>query len=107
MEIEHIVPESLGGRTEEGNLWLACSLCNKYTADRLVAVDPLGGDEVRLFDPRRQVWSDHFEWMQEGTRIAGKTATGRATVAALRLNRPPLVVARALWAAAGWHPPQA
>ena len=26
MEIEHIIPEALGGRTEEENLWLAYSL---------------------------------------------------------------------------------
>ncbi len=26
MEIEHIIPEALGGATEEDNLWLACSL---------------------------------------------------------------------------------
>lgn len=26
MEIEHIIPEALGGITEEANLWAACSL---------------------------------------------------------------------------------
>lgn len=26
MEIDHIVPESIGGATEEDNLWAACSL---------------------------------------------------------------------------------
>ena len=26
MEIDHLIPESLGGLTEEDNLWLACSL---------------------------------------------------------------------------------
>lgn len=26
MEIEHIIPEALGGATEEDNLWAACSL---------------------------------------------------------------------------------
>lgn len=26
MEIEHIIPESMGGATEEDNLWAACSL---------------------------------------------------------------------------------
>ena len=25
MEIDHIIPQSLGGLTEEDNLWLACS----------------------------------------------------------------------------------
>jgi hypothetical protein len=33
------------------------------------------------------------------------TATGRATIAALRLNNPETVAARSLWVQAGWHPP--
>lgn len=30
MVIDHIVPESLSGPTEEANLWLACPLCNAH-----------------------------------------------------------------------------
>jgi hypothetical protein len=33
------------------------------------------------------------------------TATGRATVRALRLNNEYVVEARALWMARQWHPP--
>jgi 5-methylcytosine-specific restriction endonuclease McrA len=33
MEIEHILPDSLGGLTEHSNLWLACSLCKLYRAE--------------------------------------------------------------------------
>ena len=105
MEIDHIVPRSAGGLTEEDNLWLACSLCNDHKSDRIVATDPLSGELVRLFDPRRQIWSQHFRWSAAGEWIVGRTATGRATVAALDLNRASLVVARRLWARAGWHPP--
>ncbi len=57
-EIDHILPESLGGLTEEDNLWLACPLCNGHKSNRIASLDPLTGEEVRLFDPRRQVWSD-------------------------------------------------
>ena len=38
--------------------------------------------------------------------MVGRTATGRATVEALQLNRDELVEARELWIAAGWHPPE-
>lgn len=105
MEIDHIIPQSLGGETTEENLWLACSLCNDCKSDRIAYPDPESGEEVRLFDPRRQIWSDHFAWSSDGTTIAGTTTTGRATVLALRLNRPILVVARRAWVAVGWHPP--
>jgi len=106
MEIDHIVPRSLGGLTEEDNLWLACSLCNEHKGIRTVALDPLTGEMVPLFNPRRQVWQEHFAWTAEGDRIIGLTAIGRATVVALNLNRPSLVKARQVWVAAGWHPPK-
>lgn len=106
MEIDHIVPRSLGGLTEEENLWLACSLCNEHKGIRTVALDPLTGEMVPLFNPRRQVWQEHFAWTTEGDRIIGLTAIGRATVIALNLNRPSLVKARQVWVAAGWHPPK-
>ena len=65
MEIDHIVPESIGGQTEEDNLWLACSLCNDHKSDRIAALDPLSGEIVQLFDPRHQTWSEHFAWTTE------------------------------------------
>jgi hypothetical protein len=105
MELDHLIPVSLGGPTVEENLWLACSLCNDHKSDRIAALDPLSGELVRLFDPRRQLWSEHFAWTAGGDRIVGQTAVGRATVVALNLNRPALVTARRAWVAVGWHPP--
>ena len=106
MEIEHIVPESAGGSSEEDNLWLACTLCNSHKSDRTTAVDPVSGELVRLFDPRRQEWREHFGWDDSGTRIVGLTDVGRATASALNLNRPSLVRARRRWVGVGWHPPE-
>ena len=105
MEIEHLYPRSLGGATTEDNLWLACPLCNKYKGSRVGGEDPSSGSFVRLFNPRRQIWSDHFRWVEGGTRIAGRTAVGRMTVQLPRLNQETRVVARRAWCAAGWHPP--
>jgi len=41
-----------------------------------------------------------------GLFIVGLTPTGRATVNAIRINRPELVNARRLWIQIGNHPPQ-
>lgn len=105
MEIDHIIPLALGGRTEENNLWLACSLCNQHKSARVVAPDPLTDEIVPLFNPRQQQWSDHFAWSTDFERIIGQSAIGRATVVALQLNRPLLVRSRCVWVLAGLHPP--
>jgi len=107
MVIDHIIPESLGGPTEEANLWLACLLCNAHKSDRITALDANTGETLRLFNPRQQTWVEHFEWTPEGDRIVGRTPIGRATVIALQLNRPSLVRARRAWVSVGWHPPGA
>ncbi len=105
MEMDHIVPEALGGATTEENLWLACSLCNSFKGVRITALDPGTGEIVALFNPRTQPWREHFAWEGKGTLVVGRTPIGRATVIALRLNRASLVEARERWVKAGWHPP--
>jgi hypothetical protein len=87
-------------------MFYVCLLCNKQKADRVASLDPITGAIVLLFNPRYQIWHDHFAWIGEGERIIGLTPVGRATVAALNLNRSSLVKARQLWARAGWHPPE-
>lgn len=106
MEVDHILPEALGGKTDEENLWLACDTCNKHKSKRVEARDPETGEMASLFHPRQQRWQDHFSWSPEGNRIIGLTATGRATAAALKFNREILVLARRHWITAGWHPLQ-
>lgn len=105
LEIDHIVPTARGGTDEEGNLWLACRMCNGFKSDRTHGHDPLTGQEVRLFDPRRQQWVEHFAWSLEGLRVTGLTLCGRATVIALRLNNAIAIMVRREWTSAGWHPP--
>jgi hypothetical protein len=106
LEVEHLVPESAGGETERENLWLACRRCNALKADRCSATDPLTSQITPLFDPRHGIWNEHFRWSPDGTRIIGLTPSGRATVDALQLNHPLIVMTRELWVRAGVHPPR-
>lgn len=101
--IDHVLPRAAGGRTTSDNLALACVSCSLRKEARRSAADPLTGRGVRIFNPRRQQWSDHFRW--EKTIIVPLTATGRATVAALQMNRPLIVAIRAEEAHRGRHPP--
>jgi len=106
LEIDHILPESRGGTSDESNLWLSCPLCNGAKSDRVDALDPETGVVVALFNPRIDTWSEHFSWSDNGVRIVGRTSIGRATVAALRMNDPDMLAARRMWVEAGWHPPK-
>jgi len=106
MEVDHLIPEADGGETIEENLWLACPFCNDHKNHRLVGFDPDTNEVVRLFNPRTQIWAEHFTWNAESNRVFGLTPIGRATVVTLQMNRPLLVHARTLWVSVGWHPPK-
>jgi len=106
LEIDHILPQAQGGTDVEENLWLACRMCNGFKGAQSHARDPLTEEIVPLFNPRRQKWTDHFVWSEDGTQIIGRTKVGRATVIALRLNNLIAVMVRREWIAAGWHPPR-
>ena len=105
LEIEHLLPSSLGGADNRENLWLSCHRCNKLRSNRLKVTDPVTGEEVFIFNPRRHHWSDHFAWEQEGLLIVGLTACGRATAATLNLNDRYHLSARAIWIFARAYPP--
>lgn len=105
-EVDHIIPRARGGPATANNLCFACSSCNGYKQAKQSGADPETGQVVPLFDPRRQVWSDHFAWSSDGVRVVGLTASGRATIEVLRINHPLIVAARSLWVNSGHHPPR-
>jgi HNH endonuclease len=106
LEIEHIHPISLGGTDDESNLWLACRLCNGFKGQQTHGYDPASQRQVKLFNPRRQKWVRHFVWNGDGTLVIGRTACGRATVEALKMNNPVAIMVRQQWVDVGWHPPK-
>ena len=87
------------------NLCLSCWNCNSSKHKATLVIDPETGARVPLFNPRTQVWSEHFEWLDGGTQVRGLSPIGRATVARLKMNRPAMIVARQRWAEGGYHPP--
>jgi len=104
-EFEHIVPRSAGGETIFENICLSCPTCNRYKASFQTALDPTTQQTVPLFHLHRQVWEKHFTWSEDGTELVGLTPIGRATIAALKMNRPQLIRVRRMWVKVGEHPP--
>lgn len=84
LQIEHIRPRKHGGDDSLDNLALPCIDCNLRKGPNLSGVDPDSESVVELFNPRLQVWSEHFTW--DGPQLHGLTPVGRATIAVLGLN---------------------
>jgi HNH endonuclease len=91
-QIDHIIAKQHGGRTVADNLALACIHCNRFKGPNIAGIDPGSGKIVRLFHPRRDIWSEHFVW--EGPRLEALTSIGRATIALLLVNDSEVVTIR-------------
>ncbi len=100
--IDHVTPRAAGGPTTSANLALACVSCSLRKWAKQSASDPDTGEPAPLFSPRRHEWSDNFRW--HGAVVVPLTPTGRATVAALAMNRPLAVAIRLEEAERGRHP---
>jgi HNH endonuclease len=109
LSIDHLQPQSLGGDDSPDNLALACRRCNERRYNFITGIDPETQIELPLFNPRNQIWSDHFIWSVDSLRIIGTTAIGRATCNRLDLNderreEPFIQNARRQWVVAKLHP---
>src|SRR5438445_9307943 len=82
---EHVLPRSRGGKAEARNLALSCQGCNNHKYSHITGIDPASGHEVLLYNPRVDIWSDHFAWSSDLATIIGLTSRGRATALRLKL----------------------
>jgi HNH endonuclease len=82
--IEHIVARQHGGTDSPDNLALACPECNFHKGTNLSGIDPDTGQLSPLFDPRRQIWEEHF--VHDGANILGRGMVGRTTAWLLEMN---------------------
>jgi hypothetical protein len=80
----HIVAQQHDGPTVSENLAVSCSHCNLHKGPNLTGLDPDDRKIARLFNPRQDLWHEHFAW--DGPLVIGLTSTGRATVVVLNMN---------------------
>ena len=103
--IDHIIPISLGGSNDIENLAYACFLCNRLKSNKIEAFDNLSEKMFSLFNPRKDLWQQHFAWNEDATLIIGISPIGRVTVSQLQLNRDKLIEYRRAILPLGTHPP--
>lgn len=101
-EIDHFIPLSEDGSKEPENLVLACRSCNAYKAFHQIVVE--NTEAQRLFNPRRDIWEEHFQFNYETFEIEALTEIGQGTINRLRINNPTQIRARRLWFRFGIFP---
>lgn len=85
LQVDHIIPERQEGPTTLENLALACKPCNCKKGYSVVRFYYDSGKSVRLFNPRNQIWKQHFELLTSG-EIKCLTETAVATAEMLDFN---------------------
>ncbi len=102
-EIDHIISLRHEGKTVLNNLALSCGTCNRMKAADIGTYLNENLEFIRLFNPRIDNWSKHFE-INHG-EIFALTLIGEATVKLLDLNSPDRIILRQLLMKAKRYPP--
>lgn len=98
-QVEHIISLKHGGTDTLDNLAYACAFCNYAKGTDIATIIDDADYPVRLFNPRRDRWQDHFRL--DGAYIVPLTKVGEATVRLLGLNHPSRIAERELLIRAG------
>ena len=99
-QIDHIISRKHGGSSGLGNLAYACVLCNRHKGSDIASVDA-SGRTIRLFDPRRDLWDEHFKL--DGPVIQPLTPIGEVTARVLRLNASERMIERQILQSLGQY----
>ena len=93
-QIDHIISRKHGGSSGIGNLATLASsaIVTKVQISRRI---DRSGRPIRLFDPRRDSWDEHFKL--DGPIIQPLTPIGEVTARMLRLNAAERVIERRLF----------
>ena len=100
--VDHVIARQHGGADTLSNLALCCSRCNLYKGPNIAGLDPETGALTPLFNPRSDVWQEHFRWL--GPVLTGLTSVGRTTIRVLAINHPSRVAVRRMFIAVGQLP---
>lgn len=101
-EIDHIISIKHGGGNELANLAYACPHCNQQKGSDLTTFLDSYDDIIPLFNPRKDIRSEHFETING--EIIPTSRTGQASVKIFRFNEPDLLILRQILTQAGLYP---
>lgn len=99
-EIDHVIPIKHGGTNATENLAFACPHCNQRKGSDFATL--LDDEIVRLFNPRIDEWSKHFEAVNG--EIVPKSRIGEASLKIFRFNQSDLLILRQILSEEGRYP---
>ena len=101
-QVDHIISRKHRVSSDFDNLAFAYSVCNQNKGTDIATYLVPKGPLIPLFNPRTEVWSDHFKL--ENGRIIPQSNVGGATALVLNFNNDDRVILRQLLSAAGRYP---
>ncbi len=104
VQVDHIISEKRGGRTEEDNLALACVVCNRAKGSGVGSIDWHTNTFVRFYNPRTDRWTSHFNL--DGVQIIPLTDIARVTERLLQFNIRERLLEREILQMIGRYPPE-
>ncbi len=83
-EVDHIIGIKHNSPTDSSNLACACFNCNRNKGSDLASIDWDTSEIVRFYNPRSDIWSEHFRF--DSFYIAATTQIGKVTAIIFRFN---------------------
>lgn len=76
-QVDHVISEKHGGKTDPLNLAYACAFCNRHKGADIASISRKTGRLTPLFNPRTDSWQTHFRL--EDATIVPLTEVGEVT----------------------------
>ncbi|CCH92586.1 HNH endonuclease [Microcystis aeruginosa PCC 9432] len=102
-QVDHIISFKHGGATSADNLCYACIFCNLQKGTDLGSINWETGELVRFFNPRRDLWKEHFQLKE--AFIQPITDIGNVTARILDFNNKERLQERQLLIEIAKYPP--
>ncbi|MFN5856024.1 MAG: HNH endonuclease [Pseudanabaenaceae cyanobacterium] len=91
-QVDHIISVKHGGDSTAENLCYACLFCNLQKGTDLGSINWSNGELVRFFNPRKDLWREHFQL--DGAIIQPTTDIGEVTARILDFNNTERILER-------------
>ena len=101
-QVDHIISSKHEGKTVFSNLALACAICNRLKGSDLGTISRRTGILTRFFNPRIDIWGEHFRLNHEIIEPLSDLAEGTERI--FQLNREDRQLERSALIVVGRYP---